>query len=508
MIPKRTSIDETQGNWLIGAVIKNPDLAGEVDDLDPEDLSLHDQKVWLRAIQKLYRSGCRPDHLAIAEQLTADGTFEDLGGVHEVMRLATDSPYIVHIDEWKPHIRKAAARRRLGFEHLAIGQMLDDPTVPADQIKQRLLNAAAQIDEAADLSPHAVVRSIADVEAVQLEWLWPGRIPLGKLTQIAGDPGLGKSFLTIDISARVSRGDGWPDNPHFIQAPGSVMIFNSEDDIGDTIRPRLEAASGCLEKIFFVEGVVSFDQRNGRKRSRQFSLDVDLPFLEKWLKSTPDARLIVIDPISAYCGATDTHRNSDVRSMLSPLTDLAARHRVAVVSVNHLTKGGGTKAVYRSMGSLAFNAAARAVWSVNRDLDDSERRLLLPAKMNLCKESNGAAYRIVDSRLSWEESPVLMTADDYLSQEATKAGESGDRKSARQEAIDFLREYLSSGPRPSKEVIAEAKEHGHTEKTVRRAFKDIGGKPTKSGFEGGWEWSLDSAEVAHEDAKMPACEGW
>lgn len=503
MIQKRTAIDEVHGKWLIGAVIQNPELAAQVDDLDPEDLSQHDQRTWLRAIQTLYRAGRRPDSLTIAEQLTAEGTFEDLGGVHQVMQLVADAPYIAHIDEWKPLIRKAAARRRLDSETLAIGQMFNDPTIPTATIKQRLLDAASQLDEGLDPTPHAVIRSIADVASIPLEWLWPGRIPLGKICQVAGDPGLGKSFLTVDIAARVSRGDGWPDNPLFSQSPGSVMIFNSEDDIADTIRPRLESASACLEKIFFVEGVVSFDAKTNKKRSRQFSLDVDLPYLAKWLAETSDARLIIIDPISAYCGSTDTHRNSDVRAMLSPVADLAARHRVAVVCVNHLSKGGGTKAVYRSMGSLAFAAAARAVWSVNRDLDDSERRLLLPAKMNLCKETSGMAYRIVDSRLAWEPSPVQMTADDYLYQEFARSGESDDRKSARQEATDFLREFLSQGSRPSKDVIAEAKELGHAEKTIRRAFKDLGGKTTKAGFDGGWQWSLNLTEVALENTKMP-----
>ena len=48
--------------------------------------------------------------------------------------------------------------------------------------------------------PRAVVRKLADVLPERLEWLWPGRIPLGKLTLLAGDPGLGKSFLTLDMA--------------------------------------------------------------------------------------------------------------------------------------------------------------------------------------------------------------------------------------------------------------------------------------------------------------------
>lgn len=71
-----------------------------------------------------------------------------------------------------------------------------------------------------------------------------------------------------------------------------------------------------------------------------------------------ETRLVVIDPISAYCGNVDTHTNSDVLSLLAPLAQLAARRRIAILAVPHFTKGVGNKAVYRAMGSLAFAAGA------------------------------------------------------------------------------------------------------------------------------------------------------
>ena len=366
---------------------------------------------------------------------------------------------------------------------------------------------AVQVEAVAlvhDLLPHAVIRRMSEVQPIPLEWLWPGRFPLGKISLVAGDPGLGKSFLTMDIAARITRGEPWPDDSSVRSTAGSVMIFNSEDDIADTIRPRLDDAGADVEKVYFVEGVVSYDPTTKQKRSRGFSLDVDLPFLAKWLQTTPDSRAIFIDPISAYCGGTDSHKNAEVRAMLSPLAELAARHRVAVVCVTHLAKGNGTKAVYRAMGSLAFAAAARAVWSVNRDLDDPDRRLLLPAKMNLCRETNGMAYRIVDGRIHWEASPVEMTADDYLQHESSQATESLTAKSARDEAIEWLREALAGGDKASKEILADGKENGHTEKMLRKSLKAIGGRAVKTGFEGGWLWSLGSAEdgrLSPEDAE-------
>ena len=387
-----------------------------------------------------------------------------------------------------------------------INELHGDAAEP-DSMRQEIAALAAKVDAVSvilNLLPHAVIRRMSDVDPIPLEWLWAGRFPLGKISLVAGDPGLGKSFLTIDIAARITRGESWPDDSSVRSTAGSVMIFNSEDDIADTIRPRLDDAAADVEKVYFVEGVVSYDPTTKQKRSRGFSLDLDLPFLAKWLETTPDARAIFIDPISAYCGGTDSHKNAEVRAMLSPLSELAARHRVAVICVTHLAKGNGTKAVYRAMGSLAFAAAARAVWSVNRDLDDPDRRLLLPAKMNLCQETSGLAYRIVDGRIHWEASPIAMTADDYLVNEQSKANESSSAKSARDEAIEWLRDALAGGDKQSKEILADGKENGHAEKMLRKSLKAIGGRAVKTGFDGGWLWSLGSGEdgrLSPEDAQ-------
>jgi putative DNA primase/helicase len=124
---------------------------------------------------------------------------------------------------------------------------------------------------------------------------------------------------------------------------------------------------------------------------RPFTLEQDLPRLEEVLRDYPETKLVVIDPIAAYCGKVDSHKNTDVRGLLAPLSELASRYHVAIVAVTHLSKTGGTKAVYRAMGSLAFAAAARAVWAIVKDADDPQRRLFLPAKLNLARDPDGLA---------------------------------------------------------------------------------------------------------------------
>jgi RecA-family ATPase len=124
---------------------------------------------------------------------------------------------------------------------------------------------------------------------------------------------------------------------------------------------------------------------DGKRRKRAVSLKQDVQQLAVLLKAYPNVRLIVIDPISAYMGGIDTHRNSEMRSSLMELKDLASEHRIAILAVMHLNKekNGKTNALYRVQESIVFTALARAVYVVTKDYEDEERRLMLRLKHNL-----------------------------------------------------------------------------------------------------------------------------
>jgi AAA domain-containing protein len=140
--------------------------------------------------------------------------------------------------------------------------------------------------------PELVVRRVADVETTPIRWLWKDRIALGKVTFLVGDPDEGKSYLTTAMAAHVTTGAPWPDG-----APcerGSVLIISAEDDIADTIKPRLAACGADLDKVHFIETVNSC--KHGRKVQRLFSLQEDLDALANELNRIGDVRLVDIDP--------------------------------------------------------------------------------------------------------------------------------------------------------------------------------------------------------------------
>ncbi len=349
----------------------------------------------------------------------------------------------------------------------------------------RAERGAAAIDRY--LSPRLVVLEASGVTPQPVDWLWPGRIALRKVSLIASDPGLGKSLVTVDLVARVTRASPWPIDG--TPAPlGCALILSAEDDAADTIVPRLLAAGADLTRVRLLDCVRDVSAR-GDPYDRGFSLERDVRLLEGELLRLPDCRLVVVDPISAYLGGTDTHRNAEVRALLTPLTQLAQRHDVAIVAVSHLNKGTGLSASYRVTGSIAFTAAARAVYLIAKDPDDASRRLLMPIKNNLAEDATGLAYRIqVDANgtafVRWDSQAVRVAADEALNPDPDA--------SAKDEAVTFLLDVLANGPLAAKAVLTAAREAGIAERTLHRAKKSLNVVSGKRQFDLGWVWQLPS----------------
>jgi hypothetical protein len=303
--------------------------------------------------------------------------------------------------------------------------------------------------------------SLADVVPEKIEWLWPGRVAAGKLTMIAGEPGLGKSQLAIAIAAAVTTGGRWPDCD--TAAPlGSVIILSAEDGLADTIKPRFDAAGGDSSRVTIIRAV-QLAADAGADNRQSFNLSADLALLEAAIRQQGDGRLVLIDPVSSYLGKIDSHKNADVRSVLGPLSEMAERLRVAILAITHLSKGDG-KAINRVIGSVAFVAAARTAFAVVADPDDDAclRRLFLQVKNNIATAQSGLAFRleqrevapgIIGSAVAWDEThAVTMTVDQALS-----GGAAEGAATAKDEAIQFLTEILAGGPVDVLDIEAQAR---------------------------------------------------
>ena len=338
---------------------------------------------------------------------------------------------------------------------------------------QRYRRSAKKMQNAKNVAT-ALVTRLSDVKPAEIHWLWPGRIPLGKLTLMAGDPGLGKSLVTLDMAARVSKGNDWPDTPTQLKA-GGVALLAAEDDLADTVRPRMDKVGADLGRVRVLTAVRT------HTATRPLNLAEDLEHLHTALSATPDTHLVIIDPVTAYLGDAETKSNTEIRAILAPLAAMAAELQVAVVAVTHLRKSGG-KAIYRAMGSLAFAAAARAVWGVAKDPDQHTRQLFVPVKMNIGPQPTTIAYSIEDGPVVvWDATPLHADADGVL-------GQCGVH-SAVEKAQDFLASKLAAGPRPVRQIEAEARDAGISKASLKRSRRRLRIRARKDAS-GRWQLSL------------------
>ncbi len=326
---------------------------------------------------------------------------------------------------------------------------------------------------------------LTGVEPEEIEWLWWHRFPLGKVSIIGGLPGLGKSFVTLDMAARVSRSGPWPDLPNRDNPAGNVLLFNLEDGLGDTIRPRLDHARADLERINAIEGV----REQGKDEPRIFDVQRDAPLLEEHIEHIGDVRLVVIDPLTGYLPGVDAHRDNNVRSAIYPLVQMAKRHDLAVIVVMHLRKAEAAQAINRVSGSVAFTALARAVWLVGEHPDDPDVRLLLPTKMNVAKPAPGLRFRIVEpGRVEWLGDTDI-TADEAFA----PVHEDGPKV---KEAMSWLEKALANGAERATDIVKQAKQNGISTRTLERAKPRlrINSERVATGGKDVWFWSLPTEE--------------
>lgn len=324
-----------------------------------------------------------------------------------------------------------------------------------------------------------IFRSLDEVEPEVVRWISPGRVPLGKITIVEGDPGLGKTMAMGDLCARVTRGEGFPRDPS-IEA-SDVVILTGEDGVGDTIRPRLEAAGAVMRRVKVMEGVYREDgQGDG------IILPRDIPAVQQLVEGT-GAQLLVVDVLNAFLdGSVDSYKDHDIRRALYPFKVMAETTGCAVVLLRHLKKSGGTRAVAAGGGSIGIGGAARSVLLVGQDpADRDSKRVLASVKCNLAPTPPSLSFTIESAeggvgRIRWLGQSTE-TADSLVADRAACDG-GGDGESKLDEAVSLLEGWLASGEKDKKEILRLGQDSGISNRTLERAANKLGVHREQKGF--------------------------
>ena len=426
---------------------------------------------------------------------TMDGWLDLSDVADSLFEAATANAYVAK-DGSKAAKDTIASGISAGREHprplLSIAAHIDAIDV-APMIDHAIAAYKAKHIAAASAKRSVILLQGSDIRAEPITWLWEGYLPEGKLTLLAGDGGAGKSTIAFSLAATITTGGAWPDGTRCNTA-GNVLIWSSEDDPADTIKPRLMAAGSDERRYSIIKGV-----RDEKGISCPFDAGRDMDALRESVQRIGGVSLLIIDPIvSAIVG--DMHKANDVRRSLQPIVDFALETNCAVLGISHIAKGTqGRKSAERVIGSQAFTALARMVLMAAKD-DNSETRVFTRVKTNNSRDTGGFGYSIealaldrgiIATRVVWGEALDGSSRSILAEVEI----EDSDAKSKRARAKQFLLESLGNGPAASKELIEHAREgYGISPNTLRRAKDELGIVAThKPVYAGGWCWELPIA---------------
>ncbi|WII94566.1 AAA family ATPase [Moraxella haemolytica] len=361
---------------------------------------------------------------------------------------------------------------RLGFKKHLIN-------IPQGATKGRILSLINGTKE-------LVLTNANDIEAKPIQWLWQDWLPLGKLTVFAGAGGAGKTNILLNLIATISNGGVFPDGTQCTDK-GEIIIYSTEDDISDTIKPRLMANSANLANINFITA-----KTDEKGELVAFTASEDLPLLYDYAQGK-NIKLLMIDPIISAIDK-DMNKANDVRNGLQILVDFAQDFNCAVVGITHFAKGSkGASPADRIIGSQAFTALSRMSWVANRPDEPEKPCIFTRAKSNISELDGGFEYHItpceVDgistTKIEWGNfqngtaKELLNEQDEQEEKEPTLLDE------AKAFLVELLREHKEM---KSSEVQRLAKEADITTITLRRAREIVCDRPYKKSD--GWYWRL------------------
>lgn len=356
-------------------------------------------------------------------------------------------------------------------------------------------------DECDEPEDELVIRSMAGVTPTNVRWLWRSRLAKGKLTLFQGDPGQGKSQITIYIASIISKGAKFIDD--FECEQGQTLFITAEDDAADTLKPRLMAQEANMENIYELQWI-----KTAQGKTKLFNFDKYMDDLKKVTRTLKSLKLIVVDPISAFLGKIDGNASSEVRGLLYELKNIAEEMDCAVILVTHNNKNSNQKAISRSSGSHAFGAAARMVYAFGlRPPDDESDQpketefAMAPIKNNLTKDPDTLVYtikttyvygtddeEIITSKIAWHGTSVA-TAQQIVDYQPNKKARTAGRPDDKFQECKAEMELLLWG----KDTLAgkEVKETmdkltQFSQSMIKRAREALGYVASFDGYEHKW----------------------
>ena len=307
---------------------------------------------------------------------------------------------------------------------------------------------------------------LTDIEEKEADWLIDGYIPRNQITTIAGDGGSGKTTVWCSILADISSGHC----PLFLEGtlpfeqigdPQKVMFFSAEDPAEQVLKAKLRKHGANMSNVFFID--VSDD--------RFQKVKFDSEFLEKLIKKHRPA-LVVFDPIQAFIPdrVRMAERNA-MRSCMAHLIGLGTKYKCTFILIVHSNKQSGVWGRKRIADSADIWDISRSVMTVG-ETNEKGTRYISHEKSNYDRPGNTVLFTIDDDMIQFKcysdkKDKDFVCESLYATAHAPQ----------RDEAKEFILDFLKDGEKPVKELDGMAKAQsisGITLKRAKKALKDEG----------------------------------
>ncbi len=342
------------------------------------------------------------------------------------------------------------------------------------------------------------VQRLSQIKMKKMAWLWPDKVPSGKVTIISGKAGKGKTLCLIDWLSRVTTGSDWPDGSKNTYGPRRVMFCSAEDDAADTMKPRFVAAGADLDKVLIPKVFGRLKDSNSEFNAI-LNVKRDLPIVAKVVAENPDIAVLVLDPLTSYLGGANLNKDEEIRPLMDKLIAVGQRTGLTILVLVHSSKRSDVDAMEKVMGANSITGGARTVWTFAQDTDDESLYRMVNAKGNVLRKKGGFEYHIADAEVEIDGEKSIypkiqwgketdMNANDMLTAERQKAR--GSNEDAKLNiAIAVLR---TSVPGYARDVFEKAKQEGFEgdagERLVYRAKEKLGVKTDTSRGKGKAYW--------------------
>jgi len=266
------------------------------------------------------------------------------------------------------------------------------------------------------------------------QFLWFPFLPYKKLVLLQGESGIGKSTMVLNIAALLSNGKPMPFESGGSTADcGNILYLNKEDDISETINPRLIAMGADLERFHFVD--------------EPFYLEDDCKRLEATIREL-NIRMTIVDPLTSFLSRNHNMNTAQsVGNLMRELSRVAFTTDSVLVVVCHLTKNASGKEIDRHLGSSDIVNAARSVLSVTRENEDSDIVTVKHLKSTLARRAAPFFYELVGNGLI-----EFMSGEEFENEEMPLFIKKEKKIDI---AVNTLWGMLSDGAKPQSEIKNE-----------------------------------------------------